>query len=35
MRFILKIKRIEEGLHGEFKANLARRFFQIFMEAFL
>ena len=30
MRFILKIKRIEEGLHGEFKANLARRFFQIF-----
>ena len=31
MRFILKdVKRIEEGLHGEFKANLARRFFQIF-----
>ena len=30
MRFILKTKRIEEGLHGEFKANLARRFFQIF-----
>ena len=31
MRFILKdVNRIEEGLHGEFKANLARRFFQIF-----
>ncbi len=30
IRFILKIKRIEEGLHGEFKTNLARRFFQIF-----